>query len=176
MADTYTLISSVTVGAGGASSIDFTSIPATYTDLQLVLSLRSNRAASTFDYVFIRLNADSSSTYTNKNLYGNSTNAYSGSSSATYIYAILADGNNATTNTFSNTSIYIPNYAGSAQKSISIDSVTENNNGSADAAFANLTAGLYPSTSAINAIQVGPFNGTGWLQYSTAYLYGIKNS
>ena len=41
MANTYTLISSVTVGSGGASSIDFTSIPATYTDLCLVWSGRS---------------------------------------------------------------------------------------------------------------------------------------
>ena len=42
MADTYTLISSVTVGAGGASSIDFTSIPATYTDLLVKFSLRTD--------------------------------------------------------------------------------------------------------------------------------------
>ena len=30
MANTFELISSVTVGAGGAASIDFTSIPSTY--------------------------------------------------------------------------------------------------------------------------------------------------
>jgi hypothetical protein len=41
MATTYTLInSSVTVGSGGAADIEFTSIPATYTDLLLVLSGR----------------------------------------------------------------------------------------------------------------------------------------
>ena len=42
MANTYTLISSVTVGSGGASSIEFTSIPSTYTDLLLNFSGRSN--------------------------------------------------------------------------------------------------------------------------------------
>jgi hypothetical protein len=39
MANTYTLIaSSVTVGSGGAANIEFTSIPATYTDLVSALS------------------------------------------------------------------------------------------------------------------------------------------
>ena len=47
MATTYTLISSVTVGSGGAASIEFTSIPSTYTDLVLKLSARSSRNVST---------------------------------------------------------------------------------------------------------------------------------
>jgi len=46
MANTYQLISSTTVGAGGASSILFSSIPATYTDLILDLSVRTSNAAS----------------------------------------------------------------------------------------------------------------------------------
>jgi hypothetical protein len=33
MATTYEIIASVTVGSGGAADIEFTSIPATYTDL-----------------------------------------------------------------------------------------------------------------------------------------------
>ena len=40
MATTYTLISSVTVGSGGAANIEFTSIPSTYTDLLLKYYLR----------------------------------------------------------------------------------------------------------------------------------------
>ena len=40
MATTFTKIASVTVGSGGASSIDFTSIPSTYTDLCVKLSTR----------------------------------------------------------------------------------------------------------------------------------------
>jgi hypothetical protein len=35
MATTYEIIASVTVGSGGAANIEFTSIPATYTDLVL---------------------------------------------------------------------------------------------------------------------------------------------
>ena len=37
MANTYVAIATVTVGSGGAASIDFTSIPATYTDLVVKL-------------------------------------------------------------------------------------------------------------------------------------------
>jgi hypothetical protein len=35
MANTYEAIATVEVGSGGASTIDFTSIPSTYTDLVL---------------------------------------------------------------------------------------------------------------------------------------------
>ena len=45
MANTYELISSVTVGAGGTTSVSFASIPQTYTDLKLVGSARGSRAS-----------------------------------------------------------------------------------------------------------------------------------
>jgi hypothetical protein len=49
MANTYTLISSVTVGSGGAANIEFTSIPQTYTDLLYKISGRlSVDSASAF--------------------------------------------------------------------------------------------------------------------------------
>ena len=41
MAVTHNLISTITVGSGGAASIDFTSIPQTYTDLLVKISLRA---------------------------------------------------------------------------------------------------------------------------------------
>ena len=59
---TYTLISTVTVGAGGAASIDFNSIPGTYTDLLLVVSVRSTRPAATNDGLFMSINGSGSST------------------------------------------------------------------------------------------------------------------
>ena len=43
MANTYVLISSSTVGSGGAASIDFSSIPATYTDLVLKLCMTNTQ-------------------------------------------------------------------------------------------------------------------------------------
>ena len=42
MAKVFKALSTVTVGAGGAASIDFTSIPSTYTDLQILCSLKTS--------------------------------------------------------------------------------------------------------------------------------------
>ena len=55
---TYQKIASVTVGSGGAASIDFTSIPSTYTDLALYHSLRSDNSE---DYYGLQFNSSSSS-------------------------------------------------------------------------------------------------------------------
>lgn len=167
MADTYTLISSVTVGAGGASSIDFTSIPATYTDFQLVTSFRSNRA-NNVDDIYITLNGSTSS-FSNKYLQGNGTSASSGSLARYYGSCPAASGS--TANTFSNDTLYLPNYAGSTNKSFSQDTVMEYNG---NPAYATLNAGLWSNTAAITSISLS-MTGS-FVQYSTAYLYGIKNS
>ena len=53
---TYKPIATVTVGAGGAASIDFTSIPGTYTDLLVLISARSTRSTDYRDELFIRFN------------------------------------------------------------------------------------------------------------------------
>jgi len=173
--NTYVLISSVTVGAGGASSIDFTSIPATYTDLVIKLSARSNRSSGDANSIKITFNG-STSGYTFRLLYGDGSNAYS-STQASYFtnagwggYADQNTGN--TASTFSSHEIYIPNYAGSNNKSFSVDSVHENN---AANAYAALVANLWSNTSAITSISLVP-EGFSFVQYSDAYLYGVKNS
>ena len=168
MANTYTLISSVTVGAGGASSIDFTSIPATYTDLKMVFSLRTNAGAANQDIsVFLNNNG---SGYSYRLLYGSGTTTSSSSSSSTPFAAAV--GSTATSNTFSNAEFYFSNYAGSTNKSYSIDQVLENNIINAGA---YLMAGLWSNTAVINQISLQTGSGL-FVQYSTAYLYGIKNS
>jgi hypothetical protein len=52
MANTYEIISSVTVGAGGAAYIEFTNIPQTYTDLNLVFSGRNTSSGDWFSLKF----------------------------------------------------------------------------------------------------------------------------
>ena len=168
MANTYTLISSVTVGAGGASSIDFTSIPATYTDLLVRSSLRTTTGG--FDAIAIKLN-NSSASFTERELSGNGAGA--SSSSASNNYAGVINGSTSTASTFSNTDTYIPNYAGSTNKSLSTDSVTENN---ATTSYARFEANLWSNTSAINQVTLTCAGGSNFAQHSTAYLYGIKNS
>jgi hypothetical protein len=168
MANTYTLISSVTVGSGGAATIGFTSIPSTYTDLILKTSLRTDRALE-IDAILFTLNA-STSNFTGRRLFGDGSSA--ASDTVTRVI-LIANSATSTSSTFSNNEIYIPNYAGSTNKSYSIDGVAENN---ATFARADLTAGLWSDTSAITSITLTPNVGPNFIQYSTAYLYGISNA
>ena len=170
MATTFTKIASVTVGSGGAASIDFTSIPSTYTDLCVKLSARMSNTE-----LRVRLSFNgSASGYSERMLYSNGSSApESAARSGTYILWTYADGSGNTSNTFNNAEFYIPNYAGSNYKSVSIDNSNEQN-GTTDQLM-NLTAGLWSDTSAITSINFT--NGTGnFAQYSTATLYGIKSS
>lgn len=168
MALTYQLISSVTVGSGGAANIEFTSIPATYTDLIVKTSLRGTRAAN-YESIKVEFNG-STSNLSCKQLYGDGASAASSSSATQILFD--AEGANQTASTFANSEIYIPNYAGSTNKSVSIDSVSENNG---TTVYDELVAGLWANTNAITSIKLTPTSGT-LVQYSTAYLYGIKNS
>ena len=167
MATTYEAIATVTVGSGGASSIDFTSIPATYTDLVVKYSLRTG-SANVSNAVAVTINSVTSATVTT--LRGDGTSATSFTDTA--FYGGRAVGGTATASTFSNGEFYIPNYAGSNYKSISVDAVTENN---ATSAIAELVANLYSSSTAISTISLS-VSGQTLSQYSTATLYGIKNS
>jgi hypothetical protein len=102
---------------------------------------------------------------------GSAVNSYSDTSEIGFMYVTTSSD---TANTFNNTEIYIPNYAGSNNKSVSIDNVTENN---ATAAAAVLTAALWSNSAAINRVYLQIANGVGtFAQYSTAYLYGVKNA
>jgi hypothetical protein len=167
MANTYTLISSVTVGSGGAATMEFTSIPATYTDLLLSYSARIDQTGIVRQ-VDISFNSNTS----------NFTGIYMQANGATFLNGSLgryignATGTSATASTFGNTLIYIPNYASSNNKSFSVDFVTENNAATADA---GLIAGLWSNSSAITSVTLTPAGGS-FVQYSTAYLYGISNA
>lgn len=170
MAATYVLIASNTVGAGGAASVTFSSISSAYTDLKVVFSARSNAIVSSAgNYLALILNSSSSS-FTAKWLYG--TGSAAGSVSRTDGYDFYIEPSDYTANTFGNGEFYIPNYAGSTNKSFSGDSTNENN---ATAADSVLTAGLWSNTAAITSIGLAPYTGS-FVQYSTFYLYGIKNS
>jgi hypothetical protein len=170
MANTMTLISSVTVGSGGAASIDFTSIPSTYTDLLLKVSVRTSRAVvgSTLGVKF----NGSSSSYSAKILEGSGA-AASSFSSTSYVYGGTVPGSSATASTFGNLEIYIPNYAGSTNKSASSDAVMENN---ATTSYNDLAASLWSNTAAINQITLAEDTAATIVQYSTAYLYGVNNA
>ena len=166
MPTTYEAIATVTVGSGGASSMDFTSIPSTYTDLLIKVSARSNQTN-----VVRSFNVKPNSTDITARRLGAEGSPFAAYSDTTISVYIPASG--ATSDTFGNCEIYIPNYASSTTyKSLSIDTTTENNGTSSGL---SLQAGLYSSNTAITSVALVINLGL-FVQHSTATLYGIKNS
>jgi hypothetical protein len=167
MPKSYELIASNTVTGATAANISFSSIPSTYTDVVVKLCARGNESGANWSEVAISLNGSSSS-FTGRALYG--TTAVGSFATTTTMAWIPAA--NATSTTFGNTELYIPNYSGSANKSFSVDTVTENNS---NQAILVLFSGLWSNTAAINQITLTPTAGQ-FVQNSTAYLYGIIKS
>jgi hypothetical protein len=168
----YVLLEKITVGAVSASSVTFSSIPQTgYTDLVLVTSTRNNASWPAGEQR-IEFNG-SSVNLSAKALYGTG-NAGVGSYSATVIPA-YANGGTSAANTFGSAVYYIPNYTSSTFKSVSSESVFEDN---AAQASQYVMAGLWSSTSAITSITLTTSNNSSgaaasFVQGSTFYLYGV---
>lgn len=166
MANTYEAIATTTVGSGTATNIEFTSIPGTYTDLCILLSSRSTTGAVDQKIEFNGSSTNLSSRYF-FNVGGSFTNG-----STTSIQMVGNTKSDYTASTFGSVLIYITGYATSNNKAVSIDSVAPNN--STTDYFVTLSSGLWSSSSAITSVKLIPVNG--YAQYTTATLYGIKNS
>ena len=69
MPNTFVKIASATAGSGGSVNFDFTSIPQTFTDLQIVLSLRATSTNPTLIYYFN--NDTTAANYTFRNINAN---------------------------------------------------------------------------------------------------------
>jgi hypothetical protein len=169
--ETYTLIQKTTLNAS-AASITFSSIPQTFTDLVVKVSLKTTR---TTDYVDdFRLTFNGSSTgYSFKGVANyNGTVRSDQNASASYIYANAATASHAsqTPNTFCNSEIYVPNYTSANNKSVSIDSTTEQNG---TQIWQNLQAALWSNSAAINSITLVPDVAANFVQYSSVSLYGV---
>jgi hypothetical protein len=158
-------ISTVTVGSGGVSAIEFTNIPQIYTDLIVKFSLRGSVASGT---IYIEFNG-SSSNLSSRQIIGSGSVAASNNFSDIRTWGGQAQ-SAYTASTFSNAEMYIPNYSSSNNKSVSIDGVNENN---ATEAYSSLMAGLWSSTAPITSIKLFQ-SGNTLQQYSSATLYGIR--
>jgi hypothetical protein len=171
MATTYTLIQAVNLSSA-ASSITFTAIPATYTDLLIKTSLRSSSASGNSN-LFMYFNGVTGTSYAQKRVLGDGS-ATGVDSQAGYPWIEISPvipNATYTANTFGSGDIYIPNYASANYKSVNADFVGENSSSNAYSVFA---AGLFTDTTAISTIAL---DGTdNFVQYSSAYLYGISNA
>jgi hypothetical protein len=171
MAANYVLLGEITVSTA-VSSVTFSNIPQSgYTDLIIKASTRTNETTggSVWDALLLRFNG-SSSNYSDRAIGGDGSTAFS-FANAFPNYIFCGDIANAlvTANTFSSTEITIPNYLSSNFKTLSIDSVEENNSSTAQL---DLTAGLWSNTSAISSITLSGAVGS-FVPFSTFYLYGV---
>ncbi len=166
----YESIASVTVGSGGSATISFTSIPSTYTHLQVRGIARDNLGFSTSEINFT-FNSDTGSNYSwhRASGTGSGTPDYDASANAS---KIAFRGGSAEFGGFiidileyKNTNIY---------KTTRLLSGADKNGGGLIGIF----SGNWRSTSAITSITFNILNpsATNFAQYSQIALYGIKGS
>jgi hypothetical protein len=174
MAITYNLIASTTVGGAGTSSITFSSIPSTFTDLVLKTSSRSNNGSIKAN---LRLEFNGLATNFSATMIGVQNNSlFTQSEGATFAntHNYTVNANSSTASMFNNHETYISGYANSSyQKSSSTDTIMEI--GSSDNQM-GLFAHNWANTSAITDITCYLNPSSNFVQYTTIYLYGIKNT
>ena len=167
----YESIATVSVGAGGSSSIDFTSISSGYSHLQIRLISRLSGTGTSAQSNTIRFNSDSGTNYRSHFLLGNgsSASAFDGGAATRLFNGIGADGDN-TSGIFGSVIIDILDYANTNKYKVTRTLGGLDANGSGEL---TLISGLWLSTSAITSISIIPEAGN-YVQYSHFALYGIK--
>lgn len=180
--NSYESIATVTVGAGGSSSISFTSIPSTYKHLQLRWSAQTNRATYNIDDLIIRFNSDSGANYSTHRLQEYAVSPSStvigqnyANTTAIYVGTVTSS---VATNTFSAAVTDILDYANTNKYKTLRTLSGSDTNGAASgyAGIVSFNSGNWRSTSAITSLTLTPEYGSLISQYSTFALYGIKGA
>jgi hypothetical protein len=167
------LISHTVVGAGGTTEISLSSIPQTYDDLQIFLSLRTNDAGR--DTLLMRFSGDASNTYRTCRMYAfDQAVQFSRPGTDTGIWASTIPGTNQQASLFSCTSMYIPAYKNTYDKAI----ISNGYSGSETTSGygLTLTAGRWGASQSISSIAIRSYNSATIQQNSTVSLYGIKRA
>lgn len=164
----YQLIETKTL-ASTATSITFSSIPQDGTDLVVFYNLRdanANAGNLIFGH-YISFNG-STSNFTQRYISSLTSGVGSGTTPSRFLgWHPDSDG---TSNTFCNSAIYIPNYAGSTNKSYSVESSSEANS---TRTAHTILAGLWSDTSAITSLTISSDTGGNLAIGSLISLYKI---
>ena len=152
-------IATTTVGAGGSSSVSFSSIPSTYTHLQIRGISRSTRTGSNVNNLRLRTNSDTGNNYSWHRLEGTGSTVTSDAATTQSSYQVSGYMPSAD---YANTNKY---------KTMRSLHGFDNNSTAGKVLF---TSGLWQSTSAITTITLEPDTAVNFAQYSHFALYGIK--
>ena len=171
VSNSYESIATVTVGAGGQSSVTFSSIPSTYQHLQVRYMPRIS-TSDTAENTWLRFNGDTGSNYTYHFLDGNGSAASSGAgTSQTRILAGRAAAANSGSNIFGANVLDVLDYADANKYKTAriLGGIDRNGDGNI-----RLDSGVWMNTAAITSLTIMPTTGNNFVQYSSFALYGIK--
>lgn len=167
----YESIATVSL-SGTQSTITFSSIPSTYTHLQLRFFARNSRAANQ-DIYYIRFNSDTGTNYSDHEIYGDGATSFAGNTTTTsaIILTNSAAGNTAA-NVFGSFVVDIFDYKNTNKYKTtrSLGGFDANGTG-----YTGFSGGNWRDTSAISTITIVPNVGS-FVQYSHFALYGIKGA
>lgn len=178
-ATSYESIATVSVGSGGASSIDFTSIPGTYSHLQLRFFARTNRSTYNIDELYIYCNSDTtSSNYAGHYLVPNNNNfpgTVTAGGAGNFVVPYYVGANNGAA-PFAGWVVDFLDYANTNKyKTIrGLGGADSNGDVSGFCTVPMFNSSLWKNTNAITSIKVNIGLGTSLNQYSHFALYGIK--
>ena len=163
--------------SGNAASYDVTSIPSSYDHLYLTTSTRTDDVVYS-DQLGLRFNGDTGTNYSWTRLTtGTSTPYSSRGDTDTSIEGLYTPGSSADANTFGTMTMWIPNYANTANFKQTASRWAQENNSTTDWQwFVGVHAGLWASTAAVNQITLTPLDGDNFVQYSTFTLYGVSGA
>jgi len=161
-------------GNGSATELSFTSIPATYSSLQI---RGVSGVAGAVGFTSLQFNNDSGTNYATHRLFADGSTVGAGGNTArsNTFYSIFNGGNTVAAN--SGSIIDIHDYA-STTKNKTVRSFTglDTNGNTSDYAFLQLTSAVWLSTAAITSIKLIVGNGSAFNSSSVFALYGIKGA
>jgi hypothetical protein len=167
----YESISTVTVGSGGSANVTFSSIPATYTHLQIRGIIRQSTTG--FDQALLQFNSDTGTNYARHNINAEGgTAAAEAGTSVNKISIAAIPGSSQTASVFGATVVDILDYKNTNKYTTTRALAGTDSNGSGYVWFAS---GLWQNTAAITTITITPGAGN-FVEYTQFALYGIKGA
>ena len=169
MPATYEPIASQTLGTG-TSTVTFSSIPGTYTDLRLVAAIRTTSSAA-YDALQFTINGDTGSNYSRTELNGTGSAATSSrQSNRSNLVVWYSTPSALGASSFPIFTLDLMSYANTSVNKTILSSYADSSN------FVQRQVHLWRSTSAITSLSFTPETGPAFTSGSTFSLFGIKAS